>query len=205
MVEFAVPATGTCHAGEDTGGAPYALPAGTRCVGDGFLSEGGRCAGGPNPTPKPNAKPKPNPNPTLTRTLTLTLALTLTRCAGGQCARASVARCGDGVRDGAEQCDDASACCVQALTLSPALTLTLTPTLALALALALAVTLTLALALTLTLALPLTRARERERLPLRLQHRVHLHQGRRHRVRAGVARRVLQAPQRLGPGARRPP
>ena len=62
VVEFAVPATGTCHAGEDTGGAPYALPAGTRCVGDGLLSEGGRCAGGP----------------TLPRNLTLSLTLTPT-------------------------------------------------------------------------------------------------------------------------------
>ena len=72
-MEFAVAATGTCHAGEAA--TPYALPAGTRCAGDG-ATEG--------------------------------------RCAAGQCAAASLASCGDGVRDGNEECDDTSACCVQA-------------------------------------------------------------------------------------------
>ena len=36
------------------------------------------------------------------------------RCVGGQCAAASLASCGDGVRNGNEECDDSSACCVQA-------------------------------------------------------------------------------------------
>ena len=37
-VEFAVAATGRCHAGDPA--TPYALPAGTRCAGDGVT---GRC------------------------------------------------------------------------------------------------------------------------------------------------------------------
>ena len=77
-VQFVVAATGTCYAGEDPA-APYALPAGTRCAGDGVIPGGG--AG---------------------------------RCAGGQCASASLASCGDGVRNGNEECDDTSTCCVQA-------------------------------------------------------------------------------------------
>ena len=36
------------------------------------------------------------------------------RCVGGQCAEASLASCGDGMRNGNEECDDASTCCVQA-------------------------------------------------------------------------------------------
>ena len=46
-------------------------------------------------------------------------------------------------------------------------------------------------------------ARGPRRLPLGLQHRVHLHPRARDRVRPGVARHVLQAIERLGPGALR--
>ena len=44
---------------------------------------------------------------------------------------------------------------------------------------------------------------EGRRLPLGVQHRVHLHPRARDRVRPGVARHVLQAIERLGPGALR--